>query len=288
MAMALLHKAVRFAASRRSEYRSALDVMRLLLLKAAARRYRDVALSIPVLLKLHRRGLRDPIHLRLGNSDFTVLEEVFAIGVYKRVKDWELPDKPKIIDLGANIGMSTLYFDSLYPQCRIVAVEPDETNCRLIHKNCRRLIREGRLHVHRSFISEKDGVAGLETRSGQRARQAWGFTKVDIIDDCHPAVPCISMPTLMDIGGIKRIDLLKCDIEGSERKLFRQCGQWIQTVNHLIVETHRSWTDRSDVYGASQLMDDLKANGGEFDVSFETQEELTGLVFLKRKRQPIK
>lgn len=283
--MALLHNAVRFAASRQSDYRSVLDLMQLLLLKAAARRYRDVPLSIPILLKLHRRGLQDPIHLRLGNSDFAVLEEVFATGVYERVRNWELPDRPNIIDLGANIGLSTLYFDSLYPQSHIVAVEPDETNCRLIRKNCRRLIRRGRLDVHRSFISENDGVAGLETRwTLQRPRQAWGFTKVDIIDARHPAVPCISMPTLMDSRGIKQIDLLKCDVEGSERELFHQCGPWIQTVNHLIVETH-SWcsTDRNDVYGAGQLMDDLKANGGEFDVSFEVQEELTGLVFLKRK-----
>jgi FkbM family methyltransferase len=42
---------------------------------------------------------------------------------------------PFIIDAGAQIGMSTLYFKKQYPGAEIVAIEPNTINFKLLEEN---------------------------------------------------------------------------------------------------------------------------------------------------------
>ena len=44
--------------------------------------------------------------------------------------------KPLIVDCGANIGASALWFSARYPEAHIVAVEPAPDNFELLRKNC--------------------------------------------------------------------------------------------------------------------------------------------------------
>ncbi|MBV9452789.1 MAG: FkbM family methyltransferase, partial [Rubrobacter sp.] len=41
-----------------------------------------------------------------------------------------------IVDGGANVGYSSIYFAEKYPDTRIIAVEPNPENCALFRKNC--------------------------------------------------------------------------------------------------------------------------------------------------------
>jgi len=47
-----------------------------------------------------------------------------------------------------------------------------------------------------------------------------------------------------------RIDVLKCDIEGSETEVFKDCSSWIRRVRCMAVEVHNP-------YRAANLRDDL-------------------------------
>jgi len=258
---------------RRHGYRSLLDVPKDFLLRSTAEIYArrgNPPVSWP--LALHLRKLPDPVYLRVANSDFLVLGEIFDRDEYAQIKNWDLPKDARVVDLGANIGLASVYFASFLPDAHVVAVEPDEENCRLIKKNCRRLLKDGRLHVLRGFIAAKDGTAGID-----RNVRAWAFHKVDTIDPKHEAVPCISMQHLLETSGFDRIDLLKCDIEGSERELIQDCTPWIGCVKHLIVETHKP-------YLVADLYDDLRSAGWDFDVTFELQEDPVGIAFLKGRK----
>src|ERR1041385_2632050 len=70
-----------------------------------------------------RRPLTGRILLRRHGSDFDTLLEIAKFEVYKCVID-EVPDARTIIDLGANVGLASLYFARAYPDCRILALEP--------------------------------------------------------------------------------------------------------------------------------------------------------------------
>ena len=280
-----LYQHARFAISARRRYRSLFDIPRMFLLQASLERYKNVAAPISFPVSLRPKELTDPVYLRLGNSDVMVLEEIFSRAEYEPVRNWDIPPDSRIIDLGANIGLASLFFASLFPQSHLMAIEPDEANCLLMRRNCRRLIREGRVTIHRAFAAKEDGVAGLDSglAGTSKARQSWAFSKSDKVDAQHVAVPCMSIPTLLRTSGYDEVDLLKCDIEGSERELFANCAGWIGKIRHLIVETHNSWSNPEDSYPVTLLYEDLRKAGWDFEVHYELQEKLVGIAFLKRK-----
>src|SRR5439155_12824818 len=120
------------------------------------------------------KALPDPLTLRRGNSDIFVVRDVFENQDYGVVRRMNLPPDATIVDLGANIGIASLYFASLFPQSRILAVEPDDENCDLLKRNCAALLAAGRLRVEQAFVAAADGAAAID-----RSDQSWGFKKID-------------------------------------------------------------------------------------------------------------
>jgi FkbM family methyltransferase len=224
----------------------------------------------PPTTTLQLRGMPHPVTIRPGTTDFLVVHEILERGDYEPIRQWNLPSDATIVDLGGNIGLATLFFDQLLSQSRCTIVEPDEENRRLIRINCRHLIDSRRLEVYGAFVGARDGHASIDRSGG-----SWGFRKVDSVPADAEAIECISMPTLIARRGLTKIDLLKCDIEGSEVELFRTCQPWISQVEHLIVETHGE-------YRLSNLYADLHAAGWEFEVLTDHQRSKTGVCFLRR------
>jgi FkbM family methyltransferase len=209
---------------------------------------------------LRLKGVASPVTLRRTNSDFFVVRDVFENDDYGTVRRMNLPADARIVDLGANIGITSLYFASLYPRCRILAVEPDAANAELAERNCRDLIAPGRMTMVRAFAGASDGVAGID-----RSDQSWGFKKTtNAAADAGDAIPCLSMATLLDRHPMQRIDLLKCDIEGSEAELFADCASWVGRVANLVIEVHPP-------YSPALLYHHLRAAGWEFDVCDQQQ-----------------
>ena len=93
-------------------------------------------------------GLKNPIWLRPRTSDAETLIQVFALAEYDvfgtRQYAWlsnryeEIVSgggRPLIIDCGANIGLSAIWFSSRYPKAEIVAVEPHDGNLAIMRRN---------------------------------------------------------------------------------------------------------------------------------------------------------
>ena len=74
-----------------------------------------------------------------------------------------------IIDAGANIGASVVYFSHLYAKSRVFAIEPDLMSWHLLEINT-----AGQPHVHNfhGAISDRDGELALM----DPGRSDWGFT----------------------------------------------------------------------------------------------------------------
>ena len=60
-----------------------------------------------------------------------LFEDVFIASPYKLT----LKNKPFIVDLGGNIGMSVLFFKHLYPESTIYVFEPNKSSFKLLKKN---------------------------------------------------------------------------------------------------------------------------------------------------------
>src|SRR5688500_16821497 len=60
------------------------------------------------------------------------VDEIFVQEVYRFPSDSETP---VIIDCGANIGLSVLYFKELYKNAKIIAFEADPFICKMLDEN---------------------------------------------------------------------------------------------------------------------------------------------------------
>src|SRR5262249_55744951 len=86
------------------------------------------------LIPIHLRGVPQPIVLRRHSSDFEVFRQVFLDQHYGRLP---VSDARIIIDAGANVGLSALFFLRAYPRARVIALEPDPANYAMAARNLR-------------------------------------------------------------------------------------------------------------------------------------------------------
>lgn len=143
-------------------------------------------------------------------------------------------EAPTILDLGANIGMSVLYFKKMFPQARITALEPVEENFVLLEKN----VTENQLsqvELLPRAVAPKSGQIELQVPTslgwmsgagiiprGWRGVQATRGRRVE----------AIAMTELLQKG----VDLVKMDIEGMEYEVVASV-EWSR-VGAVIVEVH--------------------------------------------------
>jgi FkbM family methyltransferase len=170
-----------------------------------------------------------------GSSDRKALHQIFIEEEYEPLA---LVQPAAILDLGANVGYSSAYFLSKYPTARVVAVEPDPQNYALCCRNLSPF--RGRATVINGAVWPERTSLVL-VRGGFRDGREWA-TQV------RPAAPAegevaqvegYDVATLIGLAGASEIDLLKIDIEGSERALFeRDTEKWLPNIRNICVELH--------------------------------------------------
>ena len=82
------------------------------------------------------------------HSLFHTYEEIFVREIYRF--DAATPS-PLIIDCGANIGLSILYFKKIFPAAQVIGFEPDPHNFNLLQKN---LLQNPALNTHISLVKK--------------------------------------------------------------------------------------------------------------------------------------
>src|SRR3954468_13533302 len=75
------------------------------------------------------------VHIRKGSTDFKVFKQVMAFGQYNYNGQNGGSPVETIIDLGANVGLSAVYFKTKYPNAQVIAVEPEKKNYEQMMKN---------------------------------------------------------------------------------------------------------------------------------------------------------
>lgn len=266
-------KLYRITRDHRGVYRGASDSAKSFLLRYSTSHTQVAhALRWLKLISLRVDGVPSRVYLRPPGSDFLVLREIFELGEYFPARKWNLPADAKILDLGGNIGLATLFFTTIAPEAQFLIVEPDQENCQLIERNCRRLLEQDRMRIVQGFAAAEDGVAGLD----RRWRRSWAYHKVDTIDAEHEPVTCFGIEHLLNIAGFDRVNLLKCDVEGSEQEIFRNCSTWINRVDHMIVESHHP------AFSSQELYRMLRECGWNFEITEERPGDTHSVSFLRR------
>ncbi len=161
--------------------------------------------EIDYMLRIEYGGQRIPITIT-NSAHLAGLIEIYIENEYK----WFPLNYPTyIIDLGAHIGDTALYYHALFPRAKIIAVEPLPQNFRLLKKNTQNI--ESIIPVQ-AAVSDVDGIIDLyETKSslGASTKERSNFV-------AKQKVEAITLKTLFDRFEISKADIIKFDIEGGE------------------------------------------------------------------------
>jgi FkbM family methyltransferase len=174
-----------------------------------------------------------PVHLRMRTTDVSLYEEIIVNAEY----EFEINREPSVVvDAGANIGLTSVYFANRYPNAKIIAIEPEPSNFKMLVKNTERY--PNIVPVEAALWRSDTMVDLSDPGSGN-----WGFQTEERQQDTAGGtrVRGLTIDTLMRETGIEHIDILKVDIEGSEKEVFESCSPWIDKIGVLVVEFHDRW-----------------------------------------------
>ena len=180
---------------------------------------------------IYLKPLGHSVVIRSGTTDLKCLEKVFI------AEEYRLPFEATpqfIVDAGANVGMSTLYFANKFPNARIVAIEPEKSNFDILRRNCANLANVTLMQAalwpdHQDLEIPNYDVNKWEFRvDDRRGRPSDG-----------EQVTAVTMADLLTQIDAERIDILKLDIEGSELELFSaDTDQWLHQIHIIAIELH--------------------------------------------------
>ncbi len=200
--------------------------------------------------------LKHPFSMRNNPFDYATFEEVLL----RREYDIQVGFNPvNIVDCGANIGLTAVFFANRFPKSHIVAIEPDLENFGLLETNTKSYKNISVVH---SGVWESDKyLSVVDNGMGNNA-----FTVKEVPENTPSAFKAVSITTIMSQKGWDTIDILKMDVEGSEKNIFENNYQaWLPKVKILIIELHDNM-----ITGASKAV--FKAVS-QYDFAFEIRGE---------------
>ncbi len=135
---------------------------------------------------------------------------------------------PYILDCGANVGVASRYFATLYPQAEIVAFEPDARIHGFLTGN---LLGLSGVKVVNAALGSHDGEVTFVSEGADA-----GFVAVDD-NGAVGATVKVRMERLSSYLN-RPVAFLKMDIEGGECDVLEECSEQLHFVERAFVEYH--------------------------------------------------
>lgn len=157
------------------------------------------------------------VHVRHPRLDMWVIDELFHRQVYRPPKEVfhllaSLPRPVRFADLGAHVGMASVFFGSLFPEARVTAFEPNSSSAEVLRRTIKSNGVDDRWTVIQACAATEEGNAEFSDAfhiSRMSPRQS---TPTSLERDRATA----SVPTVDVFPLIGDADLVKIDIQGGE------------------------------------------------------------------------
>jgi FkbM family methyltransferase len=179
------------------------------------------------------------LRLRPDSTDVEIFSQIFLYAHYRTydmarcaeiAAYYDSCAKPLVLDLGANIGLSALYFAKNWPKATIVGVEPDQGNYTLF---CQNTAGQENIAPIRGAIASKHSYARIINPH----ESEWGY-RTEINDRNSGGLVALSVAELLERHGDCEPFICKIDIEGAEQELFSANTQWLARFPIVVIELH--------------------------------------------------
>lgn len=163
-----------------------------------------------------------------------LIREVFKEHVYYFETD---RPKPYIIDLGAHVGVATLYFSYIAPNAQIMAVEPNPKTFALLQQNLTENFVDNVTAIEAAVATRKGSQRFFMDKTTDQWYSTSGFEKGAWNHRQESEEITVATMTLTELI-THPVDLLKMDIEGAETEVLLSTTDALRLINHLILEFH--------------------------------------------------
>jgi len=205
----------------------------------------------PLVLRL-RSGVNIEVPRRLLHT----FKEVFMDASYVQGMPLPVPDKPTIIDIGANAGYFSLQALSHHPDARIIAYEPVPVNFAQLQRNIA-LNSEGRIDAVQSAVFNKKGKIKLFLDPNDTFTTSASAVTQHNSADIEVELPCTTLDDLLDQHDVQQCDLLKIDCEGAEYAiLYNVSPAGLAKIRQMIVEVHERDRQNGNIRALAAFLED--------------------------------
>ncbi|MDD5043170.1 MAG: FkbM family methyltransferase [Patescibacteria group bacterium] len=211
-------------------------------------------------------------------ADRSVVAEIFKLREYRAAEEAIKSASEPIIDVGAHAGFFTLYARSFNDRVKIFALEPEAKNREMLKKHLTENEISG-VKVLPVALGGKSGEGRLclsadshNHRLAEEGGECSDFVKVSVV----------SLGDLLRLEKIKKIPLLKMDIEGGEFEVFKGLaeGEW-ERIKAIILEYH-NFNNRSH----KELEGMLREKGFGTQIFPSKFEKNMGFLYANNKNSP--
>jgi FkbM family methyltransferase len=213
------------------------------------------------------------IHLRNSGSDFQVFEQIFYREEYNSLCLAAADNKvdPEIIvDAGANIGLTSIYFLQKFPRATLYAIEPMPENIAALQKNVASQQGKDRFRLYEGALWKSAAALSVDYTFGDgqewsRAVKENGPTEGNIAG--------ATIEALMTHWNLPHIDILKMDIEGAEAVIFKNTAscRFLEKVKIIGIEIHDHNEGRHKIVGILKHYGFIVFQNGETTIGYNTR-----------------
>lgn len=184
-------------------------------------------------------------------SDYEVFKQIFNFREYDVVlKIMDLnnyfPKKKIIIDAGANVGYTSIFFSKYLDTVKIFSVEPSSANLEIYKKNIELLETPEEFKIYHNALSEKSN-SFFNIERNFRDKRDWAMTT---LEDQTGEIKGITIDEIIEENNLEYVTLLKIDIEGAERFIFKKNNSFcfLQKTQIIAIEIHDEFQIREEIY----------------------------------------
>ncbi|MBQ0769105.1 MAG: FkbM family methyltransferase [Bizionia sp.] len=203
------------------------------------------------------------------HSDIDVFEQIFNEEEYNIILkliliNFENENEIVIIDAGANVGYTSVYFKHFIKRAKIFSIEPSKENARFYRKNVFALNNYKDVKLYECALSSKSGINYSLTRDFRDGKD-WA---ISTIESNKGEVKGITIDEIIADNNLTKITFLKIDIEGAERFIFTAENNlsFLSKTKILAIEIHDEFEIRESIYTLLKTNNYLLLESGELTI----------------------
>lgn len=156
-------------------------------------------------------------------------------------------DTPVIIDVGANIGLVSLYFAKKLPNAKIVSIEADPNVFSYLKKNIKQNNITNVECINAAAWSSA-GVVYFESNSADA-----GHVVTEKKSNKTTEISSIDIAKVLE--SYDTVNLFKMDIEGGEFEVFPHIYKYLNKIENIILEVHLDFGNKDSLSSILQILE---------------------------------